>query len=178
MTQRRLLLLALCSLSLGCTIEFEEPRAYACPQAPIDQFRNVSSVLEKRCGSLDCHGDMARPLRIMGNTGLRLFTPEEFESPSLAEEAGGVPSGQKPTSELELEQNRLSICGVEPERTEKVVRGELEPAELMLIRKPTLRERHKGEQVFLKGGAGESCVTSWLRGEVIVADCVEAVQSP
>ncbi|MEZ4444647.1 MAG: hypothetical protein R3B72_36570 [Polyangiaceae bacterium] len=162
----------------GCTLDFAEPRAFACPVTAIDDFRNVSAVLEKRCGSLDCHGNLARPLRIMGSNGLRLYTPEEFDDPSLAEDAGMIPGGLTGTTDLELEQNRESICGIEPERTEQVVFGELEPEELMVIRKPTLRERHKGSQVFLKGGAGEACVASWLTGNVIVADCLEALQAP
>jgi hypothetical protein len=171
-------LVALATIVIGCTRDLAEPEAFACPEVPVDDFRNVSAVLEKRCGSLDCHGQLARPLRIMGSTGLRLFTPSEFSDPSQAEEAGGIPGGLKATTEQELEQNRLSLCGVEPERTEQVVIGNLEPTELMIIKKPSLRERHKGQQVFFKGGAGEECVASWLTGEVSIADCVEALQAP
>ncbi len=173
----RLSLLLLILLA-GCTRDFDRPQAFDCPTVPIDDFRKVSAVMEKRCGSLDCHGNLARPMRIMGSTGLRLFTPEEFDDPALAEENGGTPGGKKATTNQELEQNRLSLCGVEPLRTEQVLMGELEPEELIVIRKPTLRERHKGSQVFLKGGVGEQCVASWLRGEVITEECVDAVQAP
>lgn len=178
MSPRFTLVLGFVALALGCTREFAEAEPFACPAVPIDDFRNVSAVLEKRCGSLDCHGDLARPLRIMGSTGLRLFTPEEFDDPALAAEDGGTPGGARATTAEELEQNRQSMCGLEPERTEQVGAGELDPVELMLLRKPTLRERHKGALVFLKGGAGESCVASWLTGAVIVADCVAEVQTP
>lgn len=163
---------------VGCARDFAEPQPFACPTVPVEDFRYVSSVLERRCGSLDCHGDLARPLRIMGSNGLRLFTPEQFDSPAAAQEAGVTPGGLEATTELELEQNRESLCGVEPELTEQVVIGNVDPTELMIIKKPSLRERHKGAQVFFKGGAGEACTASWLRGAVSIADCIEAVQSP
>ena len=40
-----------------------------CPS--LDGFRVVSQVLERRCGTIDCHGDGARPFRVYGRTGLR-----------------------------------------------------------------------------------------------------------
>ena len=48
--------------------------------------REVHAVIEARCGTLDCHGDARRPLRIYAETGLRLrdelrgqpLTPEEL----------------------------------------------------------------------------------------------------
>ena len=86
-------------------------------------------------------------------------------------------TGRTPKWE-ELEQNKESMCGIEPERMERAVFGEIEPVELMLIRKPSERERHKGRQLFLKGSAAESCLTSWVTGAVIIADCVEALQAP
>ena len=33
------------------------------PATAFEDFRVVSSVVERRCGTLDCHGSMARPMR-------------------------------------------------------------------------------------------------------------------
>ncbi|MGH7294249.1 MAG: hypothetical protein ACRELB_04925, partial [Polyangiaceae bacterium] len=70
---------------------------------PFDQFAGtglpagqagVSRVLEKRCGTLDCHGQVGRALRIYGVNGLRFVQPDSSDEP-----------GQGSTSELELEAN-------------------------------------------------------------------------
>ena len=47
-----------------------------CP--PIEDFRSVSALLEQRCGTLDCHGDVARPFKLYGRIGLRapIFDPD------------------------------------------------------------------------------------------------------
>ena len=39
-----------------------------------DQFINqgVDAFMEKRCGALDCHGQIGRPLRIYSSNGLRM----------------------------------------------------------------------------------------------------------
>ena len=39
------------------------------------QFAFVAPVLEKRCGSIDCHGSIYRNMRIYGFGGLRLPSP-------------------------------------------------------------------------------------------------------
>jgi hypothetical protein len=170
------LAISLIVLAAGCARDFEKPRTFLCPEP--ENFQTVSFVIEKRCGSLDCHGNLARPMRITGSTGLRLYTPDQFADPIEAENDGVGPGGTEATTAAELEANREAICGIEPERTEQVVLGNLDPTDLMVIRKPTLRERHKGGAVFFKGGAGESCVASWLTGAVILPDCIEAIQAP
>ena len=55
-------------------------------------------------------------------------------------------------------------------------RRDLEPVELMILRKPLGRERHKGSQLFELGDPGESCLESWLSGEVNAEDCATAAK--
>ena len=81
----------------------------------------VSTMLENRCGSLDCHGSRLRNLRIYGYGGLRL--------PGSA--ADPLPEGYD-TSEQELEANYDAVieclpgcCGPDnPPRYEPVTSGQ------------------------------------------------------
>ncbi len=147
---------------------FEGSTLIECPSAT--QFAAVSPVLEKRCGSLDGHGSIGRPLIIQGQNGLRYM--------DNLTGAGGGDSGVAATTDAERDENRRSVCGLEPERTGEVVRGALEPRDLMILRKPLLIERHKGGQLLLKGGAGDACIESWLRGDVDTAECALAISLP
>jgi hypothetical protein len=62
----------------------------------------VSRVLERRCATLDCHGQVSRPLRIFGQYGLRL------------EQDGSVRPGVEPTTEAEYQANYAAVIGLEP----------------------------------------------------------------
>jgi hypothetical protein len=153
-------------LTLGATLGLApscltvpEPEDFAC--ADTTTFPMVSPVLEQRCGSLDCHGALARPLRVYGKNGPRL---------------GGEVTGGSSTSAAEMEATWRSLCGLEPERMAEVQRGDLDPLELMILRKPLLIERHKGGQVFELGDPGESCLQSWLDGELNAEDCETAAK--
>lgn len=60
---------------------------FSCPSG--DGFRTVSQVLERRCGTLDCHGDPARSFRVYGRAGLRLpRTEAEYLADRMATSAG------------------------------------------------------------------------------------------
>jgi hypothetical protein len=60
---------------------------FSCPSE--DGFRVVSQVIERRCGTLDCHGDPARSFRVYGRTGLRLpRTEEEYIADRMATSGG------------------------------------------------------------------------------------------
>lgn len=128
-------------------------------------FRVVSSVVERRCGTLDCHGSKYRPLRIYGETGLR--RPEAPGSKNVGDEAAFSEyksGGQTATTQAELDDNLLSICGLEPEITDRVVNHDSEPGELTFIRKPRLAEKHKGGEIWSEGKDGDQCLTIWLTG--------------
>ena len=162
-------------LLLSCE-EIPSPGLLQC--ADIEDFKPVSNVLERRCGTLDCHGEYARPLRIYGQNGLRLATQDEILDSSEARENDTV-SGGKGTTDEEVELNWRSVCGLEPERTALVVAGQLSPNELMLLRKPLQLEgnleKHKGGQLFLSGGPGDVCVSCWLRGFPDNIECADAL---
>jgi hypothetical protein len=140
-----------------------------CP--PYEDFASVSTLLERRCGTLDCHGDGARPLRLYGQYGLRLRAEGEMTT-----------SGDDvATTETERQSNYRSVCGLEPEKTHLVVQGEAEPAELTLVRKPRLSEKHKGGRVWNQGKPPDRCLVNWLLakyepGTMDTSDCESAIQ--
>jgi len=138
-----------------------------------EDFRLVSTVLEKRCGMMDCHGSMARPLRIFGSSGLR----EPGVGNGLAADAGYYPGGRA-TTERELLDNHRSVCGLEPELMTAVVEKQAEPVDLLLVQKPLLREKHKGGRVFLPADEGNVCILSWLSGKVDEAACTTEAAKP
>jgi hypothetical protein len=129
----------------------------------------VDPVLEKRCGTLDCHGQMGRALRIFGQEGLRL----------IAEDAANVP-GIQPTTQTEYVANYQSVIGLQPELMTEVVQGNAPPTVLLLLRKPLQLERHKGGQVFNgPGDAAYDCIVSWLGGQgTNFAECARATGAP
>jgi hypothetical protein len=122
----------------------------------------VSTVLERRCGTLDCHGQVGRPLRIYGQYGLR-----------FQDDAGDTP-GLQPTSENEHEANYQSVIGLQPELMTEVAQGNAPPLALMLLRKPLQIERHKGGPVLNAGDYGVICISTWLQGQTNFAACTNA----
>ncbi len=125
----------------------------------------VSALLEKRCGTLDCHGQMGRPLRIFGIFGLRL----------ISQDAANVP-GQQPTTQTEYVANYQSVIGLQPELMTEVVQGNSPPTSLLLLRKPLQLERHKGGAVINQGDDAYTCLTSWLAGQTVFQACANAIQ--
>ncbi len=124
----------------------------------------VSLVLERRCGTLDCHGQVGRPLRLYGQRGLR-----------FVDDGGNFPGGAL-TTETEHELNFQAVIGLQPEIMTLVVSGQDPPEALMLIRKPLQLERHKGGPVFVSGDAAYNCITSWLGGQTDFNACAQAAQ--
>lgn len=122
-----------------------------CP--PLEDFKKVSPLLESRCGTLDCHGQTSRPLRVYGQYGLRF--EDGFVSGNL----------NQPTTEAEIVENHRSVCGLEPEKLTSVVAGEAEPESLTLVRKPRLAEKHKGGRIWDQGKAPDRCLVEWARGD-------------
>ncbi len=111
----------------------------------------VSRVLELRCGTLDCHGQVGRALRIYGEFGLRFVDGDAENQP-----------GNGATTDTEYEANYQSVIGLQPEYTTLVYEGIDPPEAMLLIRKPLQLERHKGGAVFVSGDDAYTCITSWL----------------
>lgn len=128
-------------------------------------FAPVSALLEHRCGSLDCHGQVGRNLRLYGYEGLRLAQAGDASRPSSTANTTGA----------EISENYLSVVGLEPELMSQVVHeGATNPLRLTLMRKPLGIENHKGGTVFVQGDTQYVCVTSWLAGHTDAATCASA----
>jgi hypothetical protein len=125
------------------------------------------AVLGKRCGTLDCHGQPGRPLRIYSQDGLRIDN-----------DAGNYSGGQPETQQEQLA-NFTAAIGLQPELTSKVFAGELDPhSVLLLLRKPLQLERHEGGQVSKPGDAIDQCLSSWFADKPNVAACASAASVP
>jgi hypothetical protein len=141
-----------------------------------ENFRAVSSVLERRCGTLDCHGVLARPLRIYGQYGLRRPQAPVEGLPFDYDEY--FTGGEVSTTDAEVADNYLAACALEPELMVSVLSGE-EPAEaLTLVRKPRLEEAHKGGKIWDGTTKGDACLLSWIAGEVQPEPCRLELERP
>jgi len=113
---------------------------------------------------LDCHGSLFRPMRLYGETGLRHIAEVNY--------SGGVA-----TTAVELQANYVSICSVEPEKTDQVARdpGGQAVNRMLLVQKARGQEGHKGGQVFNAFDDSDLCVVGWLRGdnEIAVAEACQ-----
>ena len=122
------------------------------------QYQNgVSFFMERRCGTLDCHGQDGRPMRIYGSRGLRL--PND----------GGLTPATGDTTPAEQIANFRAVVGLQPEQMSRVVAsGGQNPESLLLLQKPLSVEgggaTHKGGPVISSGQAddGYVCLTQWL----------------
>ncbi len=164
-----LALMAFTGLAFASCVDASGITTVKCP--PEEDFKKVSPVLEQRCGTLDCHGNPARPLRIYGSIGLRAPDKKEVKNPNY------FPGGSEPTTDNEIALNYRALCGLEPELMNKVVTGALKPEDLTLVRKPRLSEKHKGGRVWDQGKPGDRCLTDWLQatlyqpGEFDASEC-------
>ncbi len=119
--------------------------------------QGVSFFMERRCGTLDCHGQDGRPMRIYGSRGLR-----------LPNDAGLTPATGDTTPAEQLA-NFRAVVGLQPEQMSRVVAsGGQNPESLLLLQKPLGLDfggaRHKGGSVIASGQAdpGYVCLTQWL----------------
>jgi len=153
--QLRLPLLAL--LVGGCA--FPKIAGVDPAQAPDRaQFNPVADAMQVSCGTLDCHGQVGRNLRLYGGRGLRLAVDA---NPAI-----------DPTTDLEYQASYRSVVGLEPEALDRVVAdGGRDPERLSLIRKARGSERHTGGVQMLIGDALDLCLTSWLGGTTDSESC-------
>ncbi len=173
MSRAALTLLAAAALAVaGCSSV--DPEAEITVEGPSfgpqgSSFLPISSVLERRCGTLDCHGSMYRPLKIYGQIGLR--RPEPKGSTNVKSYKDYYSGGTEPTTEAELFDNYLSVIGLEPEILAAVVAKKDLPDALTLVRKPRLREKHKGGLIWTQSDPGDLCLINWLTGIDDTAPC-------
>lgn len=128
-------------------------------------FDRVDDMLQTTCGTLDCHGQIGRNLRLYGARGLRL------------DPKGNSAEGS--TTAREYDQSYWSVIGLEPEITSSVVADKgAQPERLALFRKARGVERHKGGTLCPPGSAGDRCLVSWMAGKVDLAACKEVSERP
>jgi len=156
-------LLVTTSLLLGllaaCTIPPTDSRST--PQALPDatSFPPVALLLDVRCGSLDCHGTIARNMRLYGSAGLRWSASDRPLSPICDREA-------------EVGQDYESVVGLEPEVMGQVVAsGGANPDALTMVRKARGIESHKGGKIWNEGDDSDTCLVSWLSGKADAGAC-------
>jgi hypothetical protein len=127
--------------------------------------KSVSPFLERKCASLDCHGQVGRPLRLYSGLALRL---------PLAE--GGVAQpGVGDTTGEERAANYRAAIGLEPEQMSRAVAGVVPPRKLLLLQKP-LGIGHKGGPAIAPQSPGETCLTTWIQGRLDEAACTQAAK--
>lgn len=126
-------------------------------------FPLVLDAIEKRCATLDCHGQPARNLRLYCSSGLRL---DPADSP-----------GSGSTTDAEYEADFQAVVGLEPEIMSIVVgeRGEM-PERLTFVRKGRGREKHKGGTILVPGDSADFCITSWLASRIDEDACTRAAE--
>ena len=129
------------------------------------QFSAVSPMLERRCATLDCHGQGGRPLRLYSGRGLRL--PND----------AGLGPGSGDTTDEEVAANYRSVIGLEPEQLTRVIAGLKQPRDLLLLKKPLNLEGHKGGPAFAPtNDPAEVCLTTWIKGTVDTGACTRAIE--
>jgi hypothetical protein len=129
----------------------------------------VSEFMEKRCGSLDCHGQVGRPLRLYSQWGLRKEPGDKGARNSA------------PTTALERDENYYSVAGLEPENlaTCFATKG-ADFKQFQLLKKPLdiagLGVRHKGGPVLRANqqDAGWLCLYGWASGDLDAKQCQDA----
>ena len=133
--------------ALGCAAGSEGDTAGGAPDRA--SFPLVSDALERRCGTLDCHGERARNLRLFTGSGLRL-------------DPADVP-GSGSTTEAEYDASYQSVVGLEPELMNVVVAEHgRAPERLTLVRKARGLEDHQGGAMLKVGDPADRCMLSWL----------------
>ncbi|MEZ4222759.1 MAG: hypothetical protein R3B13_17595 [Polyangiaceae bacterium] len=147
---------------LACSGPAENDR-FGMLTPPRDQFAPASEMLGAHCGSLDCHGQPGRNLRLYHFNGLRL---DEV-------------SGAGVTSNAEHEANFQSVILLEPEAMFDLVKGGGRNPELLsIVRKARGTEAHKGGKRWTPGDAADTCFATWLAGAINLDACAAAEEVP
>ena len=124
-------------------------------------FGPVAQMLERRCGSLDCHGETHRNMRLYGYGGLR-------RAPTMTPE--------QDMTAAETDADYDSVIALEPEKMADVVRERgTFPDRLTLVRKGRGTEDHKGGTRITPGDDADICLTTWLASATNTAACLRTL---
>ena len=127
-------------------------------------FPLVGDAMQLSCGTLDCHGQVGRNMRLYGRYGLRLDPTYD----PLTQE----------TSDAEYDASYASIVGLEPEAMSSVVQHQAGPEALTMVRKARGVEAHKGGQLDTAGDPLDNCMVDWLVGAFNAAACSAFINAP
>lgn len=157
---------------LGCSQAPGDARiGVIAPSGSEQAFGPVGDFLNHRCGSLDCHGEVTRNLRVWGCEGMRLSETDV----SICSRA----KGGRRTSPEEHQATYRSLVGLEPAVMSAVVEGRgREPELLTFVRKARGLEAHKGGALVVPGDDQDVCMTSWLAGQTNLTACNGAFTDP
>ena len=157
---RALLLAGACALAGACSVPASDDRTqYSAPAR--DVFPQVGEVLGSHCGSLDCHGHVARNLRIYNFKGLRL------------EDVPGVGV----TSQAEYDRTYDAVVAIDPEALGTVVDDAGDrPERWIVVSKGRGSEAHDGNVAMVPGGPADRCLVSWIAGAVDGEACATAAE--
>lgn len=128
----------------------------------------VSAFMEVRCGSLDCHGQLGRPLRLYSEWGLRQENNKDGTRTSGA------------TTANERLANYRSVVGLEPESLAACYASQGAVRDFQLLLKPLGKDndgiRHKGGAVLRPStnDPGWQCLYGWASGTPSPTDCQKA----
>jgi hypothetical protein len=137
------------------------------PNGSEQEFGLVGNFLDQRCGTLDCHGQVGRNLRIWGCDGMRL-DPKDVPICSL-----------ETTTPAEHQATYRSLVGLEPTVMSYVVSHNGEDPELLtFVRKARGTESHKGGALITPGDVQDQCITTWLAGNTNASACRAALEYP
>ena len=156
--------------ALSCANQSQPLQVGPLPDRDSFLAQGVSNFMEKRCGSLDCHGQIGRPLRIYSDWGLR------YRSENDGKRVTG------PTTDEEQRENYRSVIGLEPDQLSDCVVTQGAYVDFQLIKKPLDISgggiNHKGGPVIRVGDGdpGWRCLHGWIRGEPSKQKCDEAAQ--
>jgi hypothetical protein len=165
MTARRLrTALSLLALA-GCSTPPADGRYIREALPDRSSFPPVAELLDVRCGSLDCHGTVARNLRLYGSAGLRASAKDRPLVPPC-------------DTQDEVDQDYESVVGLEPQTMSAVVAsGGTDPERLTMVRKARGTESHKGGKIWSEGDPSDTCLTSWLAGSANSNACIQGMAS-
>lgn len=154
--------------SAACSTPQEAETYGPMPDQAIFTDQGVSDFMEKRCGSIDCHGQVGRPLRLYSEWGLRL------------ESGPGGSRDKRPTTEEERLANYQAVIGLEPDAISDCVVSEGRYVDFQLLLKPLDSSgrgvAHKGGPVLRFNDKGWTCLHGWIAGSFDPKDCADAAQ--
>lgn len=154
--------LALAAAGISCTgIVGDASPDFTLLVPPRAGFESVADAMQPSCGTLDCHGQPDRNLRLFGGRGLRL------------DPVKGSKDGD--TDPAEYDANYWSVVALEPEILSMVIaEGARDPEQWILIRKGRGTTRHKGGTLMHPNDDLDQCIVEWLKGNILVDRCFAA----